>query len=228
MRKTLLATLIALAVTVPFEAKAEEYDSYKVSCQAATCGDFDVSFKEESAEVAQTRRTRTRSRSSSNRFLKDFYVGGSAGLILTGEALDLGFQGSVFGGSMYNDFVGGDVEFTFGFAGVEDIDETLTLLGIYLNPRFEYKFDNSDLTVFASPGLGFIRFSGVGDSDTEFDFQIKAGVSKPVSDKLDIFGQGRFQAEAETISVEGGVIYNIERQSSDKTTNLRLTINFVG
>ena len=213
------ALAIALALTAPLAVKAETietegYDNYQVSCEAATCGDFKVNFEKDGEEVAQTRRTRTRTRrtrSSGNRFFKDFYVGGSAGLILTGEGLDLGFQGSVFGGTKYNEYIGGDVEFTFGFAGLENFDETLTLLGVYLNPRFEYKFNSSDITGFISPGLGFIRASVDGNSDTEFDFQIKAGASKPVNEKLDVFAQGRYQLEAETLSIEGGVIFDIQK-----------------
>jgi hypothetical protein len=211
------ALAIALAFIAPLAVKAETvetegYGDYQVSCEAATCGNFDVSFEQEGDQVAQTRRTRTRRTSSTgNRLFKDYYVGGSAGIILTGDGLDLGFQGSVFGGTKYNEYIGGDVEFTFGFAGLENFDDTLTLLGVYLNPRFEYQFDGSDITAFVSPGLGFIRASGTGDSDTEFDFQIKAGASKPINEKLDVFAQGRYQNEAELLSIEGGVIYDIQK-----------------
>ncbi len=209
------ALAIILAFIAPLAVKAETaekgYSDYQVSCEAATCGNFGVTFEEEDDKVAQTRRTRTRTSSTGNRLFKDYYVGGSAGIILTAESLDLGFQGSVFGGTKYNEYVGGDVEFTFGFAGIENADETLTGLGIYLNPRFEYQFDGSDITAFVSPGLGFIRASAFDDSDTEFDFQIKAGASKPINEKLDVFAQGRYQNEAELLSIEGGVIYDIQK-----------------
>ena len=217
IKTTALAAILAISAPFAVQAEtieAEKYSDLKVSCEAANCGDLDVSFTEDE-KVAQTRRTRTRrTRSTSTkRFLKDFYVGGSAGLLIDSEITGLGFQGSVFGGSMYNEFIGGDVEFTFGFAGTESdfVDDTITALGLYINPRFEYEFENNGITAFASPGIGLARFSGFGDSETELDFQIKAGAGKAINDKYDAFIQGRYQLEAEVLSVEGGVKFDISR-----------------
>ena len=216
------ALAIALAFIAPFAVKAEtveKYDNYQVSCEAATCSDFNVKFEGNSDKVAQTRRTRTRRTRSSNRLFEDFYVGASAGLLIDGDGLDLGFQGSVFGGTWYNEYIGADAEFTFAFADLEgadsfdtvfgevEVDDNVTLLGFFLNPRFQYKFDDSNITAFASPGIGIVD----GEADTDLAFQLKAGAEFPVSDKLDAFAQGRFQTEGDTIGVEGGIIYNISK-----------------
>ena len=208
------ALAIALAFIAPLAVKAEtvekeEYDNYQVSCEAVTCSDFKVNFEEDSDKVAQTRRTRTRTRtiSSENRFFKDFYVGGGAGLLIDGDGLDLGFQGSVFGGTLYNEYVGAEAEFTFAFADSEFVDDNISILGFFLNPRFQYEFDNSDITAFASPGLGLVSFDG----DTDLGFQIKAGAQKPFSDKFDGFVQGRFQSEGDTIGIEVGALFDIQR-----------------
>ena len=78
-----------------------------------------------------------------------------------------------------------------------------------MNPRFEYKFEGSNVTGFVSPGFGFSRASAFDDSDTEFDFQIKLGASFEIDDQLNAFAQGRFQNEAEAFGIEGGVIFDL-------------------
>jgi hypothetical protein len=211
IRSTILAAIVALifpyAVTAQ-TVETEEYKNYQVSCEtAAACNDFNVTYEDEQ-KVAQIERTRRTRSSSSIQPFENWYAGGGAGIFF-GDNLDLGFQGHIFGGTKFNEYIGADVEFTFGFAGVEDIDETLTLLGFYLNPRFEYQFENTNLTAFLSPGIGLARFSGFGDSETEFDFQIKTGVSFPIQETTEVYVQGRYQNEAEAFGIEGGAIFDL-------------------
>jgi hypothetical protein len=210
IKTTVLATILALALPYAVTAQTvetEEYKDYQVSCQTgAACNDFGVTYEEDDQKVAQYQRTR-RTRTSIQPF-ENWYAGAGAGIFF-GDGLDLGFQGHVFGGTKFNEYIGADLEFTFGFAGIEDFDENVTLLGLYLNPRFEYQFENSNLTAFLSPGLGFIRASGNGESETEFDFQIKTGVSFPVKENTDIYVQGRYQNEAEAFGIEGGAIFEL-------------------
>ena len=222
IKTTVLA--IALALTAPFAVQAEtletkEYDNYKVSCEAATCGDFDVSFESGNDTVAQTRRTRTRTRTrdSSEGLFKDNFVGGGAGLFF-GDGLDLGGLGHIFGGTRYNQYFGAEIEFTFGFAGLDGFDgfgtsdATATFLGFYLNPRFEYKFDNN-ITAFGAIGIGLNRISvdtDFGDgSDTDFDIQFKAGAMLPVGEKLNAYAQGRIQNTFDTFGIDGGILFNL-------------------
>lgn len=213
IKTTILASILALvpyAVTAQ-TAETQEYQNYQVSCQTGSgCNDFGVTYEEGNDQVAQTRRTRpTRRTRTTFEPFEQWYTGAGAGVFF-GDGLDLGFQGHVFGGTKFNEFISADLEFTFGFAGIEDIDENVTLLGLYLNPRFEYQFDNSNLTAFLSPGIGLSRASFDGDSETEFDFQIKTGVSFPVRENTDVYVQGRYQNEAEAFGIEGGAIFELE------------------
>lgn len=183
IKSTIVAALLALAIPCAVKAEAvnvEGHDNYQVSCNdGSNCNDFNVTYEEANEDVAQTRRTRrSRSSSSSIEPFQNWYVGGGAGIFFA-DNLDTGFQGNIFAGTKFNKYVGADLEFTFGFADFEDFDENVTLLGFFLNPRFEYQFENSSITGFFSPGIGFTRASAFDDSDTEFDFQLKAGVSVP-------------------------------------------------
>ena len=229
IKTTVLASILALAF--PYAVKAETvnvqgYEDYQVSCsEAGACNNFDVSYEEAGDEVAQYRRNRTRTRrtrTTGNRLFKDYYVGGSAGLLF-GDGLDLGFQGSVFGGTWYNENIGADLEFTFGFAGFEDVevpggedievDDNATILGFFFNPRFQYQFDNSNITAFVSPGIGLGYADAFDDSDTEFAFQVKAGASYPLKENLNGFIQGRYQTTSvfDPFTVELGATYDITR-----------------
>ncbi|MCC0178560.1 outer membrane beta-barrel protein [Waterburya agarophytonicola K14] len=216
MKNTLLATLVALSI--PCAVQAQNIEDYKVSCEAeAACNTFDVTYEETGEEVAQTRRTR-RTRSTSQGLFKDNFVGGGAGIFF-GDGLDLGVLGHVFAGTRYNEYIGGEIEFTFGFAGTDSFGgflgdtETATFLGFYFNPRFEYKFKNSNITAFVAPGIGLSRFSVGNDfvdvSDTDFDFQIKAGAMFPIGEKLNAYGQGRIQNTFDTFGVDGGILFNL-------------------
>ena len=211
MRKTILAALIALSIPCAVQAQtAKEYQEYQVSCETeAACQDFNVTFEETDDRVAQTRRTRSRrSRSSSIEPFQNWYLGTGAGIFFADNA-DLGFQAHVFAGTKFNPYIATDAEFLIGFAGLENTDENVTIIGFYLNPRFQYKFPRSNITGFFSPGFGFSRFSAFDDSDTEFDFQFKIGASFEVNEKLDAFAQGRYQNEAESFGFEGGVIFDL-------------------
>ena len=215
MKKTLLATLIALSI--PCAAQAQNVEDYKVSCQTEeACNTFDITYEESREEIAQTRRTR-RTRSRSGGLFKDNFVGGGAGIFF-GDGLDLGGLGHIFVGTRYNQYFGGEIEFTFGFAGFDGFggfqgdDATATFLGFYFNPRFEYKFDNN-ITAFAAIGIGLNRFSvdtDFGDgSDTDFDVQVKAGAMFPVGDKLNAYAQGRIQNTFDTFGIDGGVLFDL-------------------
>lgn len=215
MKKTLLATLIVLST--PYVAQAQNVEDYKVSCQTeGACNAFDITYEESSEEIAQTRRTRS-TRSTSRGLFKDNFVGGGAGIFF-GDGLDLGVLGHVFAGTRYNQYFGGEIEFTFGFAGVDGFggfgvnDATATFLGFYLNPRVEYKFDNN-ITAFGVIGIGLNRFSFSDDfvdaSDTDFDIQLKAGAMFPIGDKLNAYAQGRIQNTFDTFGIDGGVLFNL-------------------
>lgn len=218
MKSTIVAVLLALAIPCAVKAETvdvEGYQNYQVSCsEESACNNFDVTYEEVNGDIAQTRRTRSRrsrsGRSKDIQAFKNFYTGFSLGLYF-GEDLDLGFQGGIFGGTKFNEYIGADVEFTFAFADLEDIDENATILGFYLNPRFEYAFDNTKLTAFVSPGIGLASIDVSDNSDTEFAFQIKAGGTYDLQDNLELFAQGRYQNidDFDAFAVETGLILNL-------------------
>ncbi|BAZ44624.1 hypothetical protein NIES4102_16360 [Chondrocystis sp. NIES-4102] len=213
IKTTVLASILAL---VPYAVTAQtaetEYQNYQVSCETGSaCNDLGVTYQEGNNQVAQTRRTRPtrRTRTTTVQPFEKWYTGAGVGVFF-GDGLDTGFQGHVFGGTEFNEFISADLEFTFGFAGIENSNDDATILGLYLNPRFEYEFDNSNLTAFLSPGIGLSRTSGNGDSETDFDFQIKTGVSFPVRENTDVYVQGRYQNEADAFGIEGGAIFELD------------------
>jgi len=216
MKNSILVTLAALSI--PCAVQAQNVEDYKASCEAeAACNTFDVTHEETGSEVAQNRRIRTREGTSRGGLFKDNFVGGGAGLFL-GDGLDLGGLGHIFVGTRYNEYFGAEVEFTFGFAGFDGFggfagsDATATFLGFYLNPRFEYKFDNN-ITAFGAVGIGLNRFSvdtDFGDgSDTDFDIQFKAGAMFPIGEKLNAYAQGRIQNTFDTFGIDGGILFNL-------------------
>ena len=214
IRSFVLATALVLALPlgVQAETKREEaYEAYRVSCsEESVCNTFDVDY-EEANEVAQARRTRTRT-TRSRRSDSKIYAGFSAGLLFE-DFLDLGFQVGGFGGYKFNDYIGVDGELLFALASFESdfIDDTLTVFGFFINPRFEYEFDDSGITAFASPGFGLGIFSNFDDSDSEFGFQFKAGASYAVSSSFDAYGQLRFQdiEGYDPFFLEGGLIFDL-------------------
>ncbi|MDJ0591371.1 MAG: outer membrane beta-barrel protein [Pleurocapsa sp. MO_226.B13] len=205
--KTTTVLAIIMSLTLPWEVKAQtadtqKYKAYRVSCRAeSACQTFDVTYQTAENEIAQTRRTRSRRR---NR-----YAGFSVGLLFE-DFLDLGFQVGGFGGIKFNEYISADAEITFGFAGYEAFDETLTIVGFFINPRFQYKFDNSDLAIFVSPGLGIGILSAFDDTDTEFGFQLKTGASLALDNNLNAYAQVRFQDidYYDPILLEGGLIFD--------------------
>ena len=94
-------------------------------------------------------------------------------------------------------------------------DDDFSVLGFLANARFEYPFNQAKSNSpvgFIAPGLGLAIADGAGDSNTEFAFQVKGGVSFPVKERLDVFAQGRFLGidDFNTFSVEGGVTFGFE------------------
>lgn len=213
MQKTLLATL--LAVSIPCAVQAQEstdYQNYKISCQAeTTCNQFDVVYEDAESELAQTRRTR-RTRSNDIKIFQNWFGGFGVGLLF-GDGLDLGFQSSVFGATRFNEWVAAEAEVTFGIAQTEDIDigavtiegESITILGFFLAPRFEYKFSGSNISIFGSPGLGISLFDG---DNSEFGFQGKVGAVFDIGKSFDVLAQTRFQTEGDIFGIEGGMVFD--------------------
>ena len=161
--------------------------------------------------------------------------------IFQGEDLDInpGFNSSLFVGIKFNSYLATDLEFN-AFAGEIDSDfdedQNYFMSGIFLNPRFILPLNKkkNSLALFLSPGLGVSRLaasvedeitSDIEGDDDEFDrttiieddsrftWQIKGGVSIPVSSKFSIIPQLRYASQTGDNSVsyfgtEVGIKFN--------------------
>ncbi|MEM6613169.1 MAG: hypothetical protein AAF652_13115 [Cyanobacteria bacterium P01_C01_bin.72] len=91
-----------------------------------------------------------------------------------------------------------------------DEDESYVLGTFFLNPRFTLPFgrDRNNVALFLSPGIGISQLiSSVEDEvddldrttfiedDIRFTWQIKGGVSVPVSRKFSVLGQLRYASQ---------------------------------
>ena len=129
------------------------------------------------------------------------------------EVDDTAFGGSIFAGIRFSRYIGTDIELS-GFIGDVDSDldedENYSLGALFLNPRFTLPLSEkrNSLAFFLSPGLGisqltstvedevddFDRTTFVED-DVRFTWQIKGGISVPVSSKFSILGQLRYASQ---------------------------------
>jgi hypothetical protein len=168
-------------------------------------------------EVPQrTRRTRR----ASTEKIKSYYAGFSGGVFIPDGGLNLGFGGSVFGGGMFTENIGADLEFLVAFGGLDDgdfnnvsnVDGNYSLLGFYLNPRYEIPFADN-YKAFISPGIGLLRTniniddgpgSNLDGGDTDFDVQVKGGLTFPIGESNEGFGQVRL-VDFDTVSLEAGM-----------------------
>ena len=221
IRTIALATILATGIPVAVQAQeTNDLQNYQVSCKAsAECSNFNVNYEQEGDQVAQIRRTRTR-RTRSSSLDSKYYAGGTLGLFFPGDIEDTsidpgtGFGGSVYGGYNFTEQISADAEFVINFAG-NDIDQldgsttdgSYTSYAFFVNPRFSYAFNQGEDDspyVFASPGVGFghasvggdvgddLEAEGFDNSGSGFAIQGKAGVGYPITDKLDVIGQGRY------------------------------------
>lgn len=142
----------------------------------------------------------------------DGYVGGTLGLFFPNDDLvNTDFGGSIYAGIKFNKYVATDLEISRFGGDVEGSDtisslasDTYGLTTIFINSRFILPLENksNSVSLYISPGIGISQLDSrfeladnldlVFSDDTRFTWQIKSGVSIPVSRKLDIFGQLRY------------------------------------
>lgn len=135
--------------------------------------------------------------------------------IFTGNDVDIdtGFGSSLFAGIKFNRYLGTDIEFSGLVGNIDsdlDEDENYTLAGLFLNPRFSLPLSdkNNSLAVYLSPGIGVSQLSSsledevddfdrtiIIEDDSRFTWQIKGGVSIPVSSKFSVLSQLRYTSQ---------------------------------
>lgn len=133
----------------------------------------------------------------------------------TGDNTDVdnGIGSSIYAGIRFNRYLATDIELN-GFIGDVDSDldedENYSLGAFFVNPRFILPLseERNSLSLFLSPGIGvsqltssvedevddFDRTSFIED-DTRFTWQVKGGVTVPVSTRLAILGQVRYTSQ---------------------------------
>jgi|GEM_PF-1881144 len=136
------------------------------------------------------------------------------------DDIDTGFGSSIFAGIQFNRFLGLDLEVNALAGEIDsdlDEDENYTFAGIYLNPRFTIPIGDrqNSLAFFISPGIGTSQLSAsvedevddfdrttIIEDDSRFTWQIKGGISIPVSSKLSILPQLRYTSQTGDNSVD--------------------------
>ena len=135
--------------------------------------------------------------------------------VFTGNDVDIdtGFGSSLFAGIRFNRYLATDIELGVLAGNIDsdlDEDEAYTIAGLFLNPRFTLPFTSksNSLALFLSPGIGVSQLSSsvedeiedfdrttIIEDDSRFTWQVKAGVSIPVSSKLSILPQLRYTSQ---------------------------------
>jgi hypothetical protein len=226
IKTTLLAALLVLTPVAVRAQDADNYESYRVSCNSgAECNDFDVNYQED--EVAQrTRNRRTRRTRAAD---TKYYVGGNIAPFFPFDGdLDIGFGGGIFGGYKFTDNISAEVEIFDYFGGTETDDLGYNNFGATANGVYRYYIDQRNpqsLYVFGGLGVGIGVASATGDvaddlddagvdtSETGFLVQGKGGVGYPVTDKIDAFAQTKFfnifidGEDADGLAIDVGATY---------------------
>ena len=160
------------------------------------------------------------------------YAGGTLGVffpdvnedtaVFPGDDTDVntGFGSSLYGGIRFNRYLSTDLEFGAFSGDIDsdlDEDEDYTLFSFFLNPRFTIPLTGKDnsIALFLSPGVGVSQLASsledevddfdritIIEDDTRFTWQIKTGVSIPVSKKLSVIVQGRYASQTGDDSID--------------------------
>ena len=220
--KTLvLGSLLAFGLPLAAEAQmttetSESYENYQVSCNSETydpanpeCDSFNVNYEAESESTGYDEYSQRRTRRSRRSRTPDYkyYAGGNLGLFFPGGDADTGFGFSILGGRQFNKYFSADLEFLF-YGGGTEIDELgYNNLGVLVNAKGQYPFNQNktnSVYIYGAGGIGYGRVADTGDvadarddigievSDGGFAFQFKAGLGYPLKDNVDLFGQFRY------------------------------------
>lgn len=233
IKNSCIASLVAISglLILPNLAQAkdiESYEDYRNYCspaayqygiQSSDCGKFKTIYEQRDIQEQnlQPRRRDTqlqkRNRSTSSNSQTKGYIGATLGAFFPNtDVLDTGFGISLYGGARFNRYLATDLEIDLLGGGIVESDVSYGVFAAFINPKFIFPFSEKEksASVYFSPGIG-ISALGVGDGnitvtdDTRLTWQAKAGISTPVSRRLNIFGQVRYadQFEEDTINFFG-------------------------
>ena len=130
--------------------------------------------------------------------------------------LNTGLGISLYGGVKFNRYIATDIEIAALAGTIDDSDIDYGVAALFINPKFMLPLDDRDrgAFLFLSPGIGVSEANTNFDiddlevavfDDSRFTWQIKAGISLPVSKRLSTFGQVRYasQTEEDTVNFFG-------------------------
>lgn len=175
-------------------------------------------------EAEESERTSTESETEKSGGIKG-YAGATLGAffpdldesssVFPGNETDVntGFGSNIYGGIRFNRYLAADLEFGAFNGDIDseiDEDEDYTVFSLFINPRFTLPLTGrrNSIALYLSPGIGvsqlttsledevddFDRITIIED-DTRFTWQIKTGVSIPVSSKFSVIVQGRYASQ---------------------------------
>lgn len=127
--------------------------------------------------------------------------------------VNTGFGSSIYAGIRFNRYLSTDLEFGAFTGDIDsdiDEDEDYTVFSFFLNPRFTLPLTQkkNSVALYISPGIGVSQLASsledevddfdritIIEDDTRFTWQIKTGVSIPVSSKFSVIVQGRYASQ---------------------------------
>jgi hypothetical protein len=217
-----ISTLLIISGIAQAE-NIENYEDYKLYCgdaayqynvQSPDCEKFKSSFEEKyQQEESQIRKkdspenTSTQEKSSDEEIKG--YLGVSTGLFFPDEEFfNTGLGVSLYSGAKFNKYFATDIEIGLLGGGTEASEFDYEVFAAFINPRFIFPFTDKEnsASVYFSPGIGLsslgVTFNDDDDEitltdETRFTWQVKAGVSLPVSKRFSTFGQIRYASQTE-------------------------------
>lgn len=120
---------------------------------------------------------------------------------------------SLYGGVKFNRYIATDIEIAALGGTIDDSDIDYGVAALFINPKFMLPLNDRDrgAFLFFSPGIGVSQANTNFDiddlqvalfDDTRFTWQVKAGISLPVSKRLSTFGQIRYASQTEEDTVD--------------------------
>lgn len=83
-----------------------------------------------------------------------------------------------------------------------------TLIG--LNGDFHYLLGDDSFRFYPLGGINFMMASANGASNNELQFNVGGGAKYPLSDKLSIYGEGKYMiGDADGLGFSAGIMFNI-------------------
>jgi len=127
--------------------------------------------------------------------------------------VNTGFGSSIYGGIRFSRYLATDLELSAFSGDIDsdiDEDEDYAIFSLFLNPRFTLPLTGkkNSIALYLSPGIGVSQLASsledevedfdrttIIEDDTRFTWQIKTGVSVPVSSKFSVLAQFRYASQ---------------------------------